>query len=1114
MLSIKVLKPASADYYLDLAAEDYYFNGGEPPGKWYGHGCNHLGLAGRVQREHFRRLFSGYHPTEGTGPKDPPKAGALVQNAGRENRRAGFDLTFSLPKSLSVIWSQASQELRDRIERLCEEAVRETFDFIQDQFGYARTGKAGQGKMIQSDLVCATFLHGTSRAAEPQLHWHTTLINLARGVDGKWRTLDPKPIFKNKMLLGAIFRSKVAHKFHREFGLRANRKGNCFDFAGVPQKAMDAHSTRAKEIRADMKAKGRVGAVAAARSTLETRGNKKHLPRTELLEQWRAVNALHGFDDRALERLLYPVETDYARLVPEILITALKNIENKRNHFTAHDFMREALYVAPEYGVAFEHLQQPLEEFLHLSPEIVPIPNKQRYTTRNLLELEHKMLRNLGKIHGRRGVQVSDEQFIKLIADHKHLTDEQREAVRHLLLNDSAIRVVQGYAGTGKTTMLRTAVQGWQKAGFNVVGACFTGAAAEVLEQEIGVPCDTINMTLADFNDSLADILKRWGKHSFKQLFRAARGRKTYAYRRPKPVDINARTVVLIDEAGMVNTRHMQMLMEWAEKNNATLVLTGDEAQLHAVEGGSPLHSISKRVGCAMMTDIKRQTDYWACAASYYLARGEVLKAMELYDQRHLLRVDEDVDASLKRLVDEWEHHSYDCTDRNRILTLTNDLAHEANQMAQERLLARGLLNPKKKRVITDRTDSGNVYSSNVHVGDRILFTQNSRVWDVRNGMTGTVLGFTYTTKQRPQEVLKVRLDSGRVVKVPLTFQHMRLGYASTVHKAQGGTFDQTFTLIAGGYHNLPTSYVMGTRSRLATHLYTVKDFYDQLSELEESRLVSEMEREVDLSLATDLFEPNSVTTPTAEALVQKVVDDWQQEAAPQDSLILTADEETARRLNDECNARLYAMAQTDWNERHRGERGDVDPEPLPTCTNQDRTFFVGTRVRFQEGARNMAEVHREHDLGTVTEIQPELNRMTVRLDRQVSAEFLVDAMPSMDHGYATDVQQAQQAGYRLKKGYLVQPDSFTSIGSPSTLCSYVDSTSSLPTQSTFGNSQPFTFANSDLSFTSVNNYMSQEAVSQMAADWQQKSMQINQSTQYQVTSTYTHTETSLSHKL
>ena len=176
MLSISppLTGAGQGDYYLELAREDYYTKGGEPPGHWHGQGAKALGQKGQVTPDDLRSYLDGYSPSS--------KA-AYVQNAGKEDRQAGWDLTFSAPKSVSVLWSQASPEVRKEIQAAQQEAVNKALSYLESEAGITRRGKGG-GDKEQAGLVFATFEHGTSRAQDQQLHTHALLLNIGVRADG------------------------------------------------------------------------------------------------------------------------------------------------------------------------------------------------------------------------------------------------------------------------------------------------------------------------------------------------------------------------------------------------------------------------------------------------------------------------------------------------------------------------------------------------------------------------------------------------------------------------------------------------------------------------------------------------------------------------------------------------------------------------------------------------------------------------------------------------------------------------------------------------------------------------------------------------------------------
>ena len=220
---------------------------GEPSGIWMGPGAEYLGLYGEITEEDLERIFRGEHPKTGI---------PLVQNAGAANRVPAQDFTFSVPKSVSTIWSQAEPELRQQIEQAVERAVRETIDTFVQKLVFSRVGKAGKDlKWVSAKPVVAAYEHGSSRAGDPNLHWHALLINVGVRPDGSTGSIDFRPFFKPwvKLILGAIFRAILAF-FLREIGFRTKRKGTSFEIVdahgnpAVPQQLLDAHSTRRREI--------------------------------------------------------------------------------------------------------------------------------------------------------------------------------------------------------------------------------------------------------------------------------------------------------------------------------------------------------------------------------------------------------------------------------------------------------------------------------------------------------------------------------------------------------------------------------------------------------------------------------------------------------------------------------------------------------------------------------------------------------------------------------------------------------------------------------------------------------------------------------------------------
>jgi len=199
MLSIGKMGSGQESYYDNLATQDYYIDGGEPPGQWFGQGANHLRLTDQVNSEIFTDVFQGKLRGK-TLVGAPPKG---------YERAPGWDLTFSAPKSVSVIFSQADYEESKKVREAQQAAVEKALSYVEEKCGFTRRGKGG-AFVENAKCVFSTFEHGTSRAEQPQLHTHALMINLCVREDGTTGTLKTEKLYDHKMAAGAIYRAELA----------------------------------------------------------------------------------------------------------------------------------------------------------------------------------------------------------------------------------------------------------------------------------------------------------------------------------------------------------------------------------------------------------------------------------------------------------------------------------------------------------------------------------------------------------------------------------------------------------------------------------------------------------------------------------------------------------------------------------------------------------------------------------------------------------------------------------------------------------------------------------------------------------------------------------------
>lgn len=757
-----MLGGGQGEYYISLGREDYYLEGGEPPGKWLGRGAAELGLSGTVEAEPFRNLLSGYSP-EGK---------PLIQNAGSENHQPGWDLTFSAPKSVSVLWAISDEEKRKAIQKAHDLAVERAATYIEDEFSSTRRGKGG-AEREKAGLLIAAFQHGTSRAQDPQLHTHAVVLNVAVREDGTTGTILSKPVFKAKMASGAIYRVELAHQLEK-LGFGIERTGNMFEIKGAPKTLCEEFSKRREEILTELERTGFSGAKAAAAATLSTRDVKGHIARETLFREWAEVGREHGFTKEDAQRLTRgaPVERDAQQETRKTVSEAVAKITEQESHFSEKDLVRRVAEAAQGTGLSAGDVIDGVKKHIAQSREIIAlgrIEGEMRYTTQEMIEIETKMLYQVGTLKSG-SYPLSEDVCIT-----RQLSLEQKEALYHITETEGRVRVISGMAGTGKTTLLAAAREAWDASGYEVRGAALAGKAAKGLEEGAGIKSDTLHKTLLEIE----------------------RGN----------IKLTDKTVLVIDEAGMIGTRQMAQVVDEVKKANAKLVLVGDEKQLQPIDAGSPFKAIGEAVGRVELKDIRRQRNTKDIEAIRSIVAGHAENALKSYAERGLLSVSENRSEAIDSLIADWKKEAAHNPKDSLIITGTRLEAAILNRKAQEERKREGMLGEKNASINGDR----------FFENDRVMFRRRSRLYRIENGDAGTIEQIDENEK-----VMTVRLDDGKKVKIPYrNYEHLKLGYAATTHKFQGATGERCFVLAGGDMQDRELSYVQASRARGETRIYT-----------------------------------------------------------------------------------------------------------------------------------------------------------------------------------------------------------------------------------------------------------------------------------------------------
>lgn len=792
MLSIKPIGASSTEvsYYANLGEaenHDYYSEDGARPGLWYGNGAEQLGLSGNVDPNAFRNVLEGLSA-------DGSERLVQQRSRGQIKRRAGFDLTFSMPKSYSVAWSQADPATRSEMDRRARFALERTLSLVEELCGRTRRGKNG-AVTERAKLIFAVFSHDTARGIPGEMpdvnrHFHAVLANLSGRQDGSTGALDARPLFQRrmKMALGAMFRAELSKELeamgfgtHRPKRERSEEKVSWFELSCVPRSLIDALSKRRAEIQTWLRKRGLTGARAAERAALRTRAGKERFTQKELFQGWRRIAAKHGFcRDSVTAEIGRRVKTeiDSASKANQAVRRAVESLAESKARFTEIELLEQAAVESQCRGLGIREIREALDTCLNASSEIVRLQDDalgtRTFTTKSMLATEKKMLQAASELSLRSVLQIPPDQVTDLFVRRSSLRGEQKEAVR-AMLSGSDVACVKGIAGSGKTYMLGVAREAWEAAGFTVLGTALASKAAGGLEDGSGIRSTHIHKLLRDIEQGT--------------------------------MAINSHTVLVVDEAGMVGTRQMEKLVGLVSEGGGKLVLVGDWNQLQAIDAGAPFRGISETVGYTSLEEIIRQREIWARQVVRELRDGESQDALTELRNRDRLFIGEDRDEAMDRLVIDWKGLAVDGGDLRDTLvfTGTNLEVRELNRRLQGVRRENGQLGDAK--IELDGLD--------LYVGDRILVTRNNASLCLKNGTLGAI-----TDVQ--ESVVTVRLDSGYSVEIDTgRFDHLTLGYALSAHKGQGVTCENALVLTGDPMTDREISYVEGSRARGITKFYS-----------------------------------------------------------------------------------------------------------------------------------------------------------------------------------------------------------------------------------------------------------------------------------------------------
>jgi conjugative relaxase-like TrwC/TraI family protein len=794
----------------------------------------------QVRTEVAREFFRTEH---GRDPIDAREIAAVIAKESRPRTQtvAGYDLTFSPVKSVSTLWAVADPHVAAQIERAHQAAVQDALTFIERHGLFTRQGRNGVRQVNVTGLVAAAFTHRDSRAGDPDLHTHVAVANKVQAVDGRWLSIDGRVLFKATVAASETYNTALEHHLRDTLGIRFAERADgdpglrpIREIVGVDPALNRRWSARRASIESRsgelaqqfQRDHGRTPTPVemlhlAQQATLETR-SAKHEPRS-LAEQrtcWRneaaqvlggpqAVDAMvHAALDRS-DELSPTIDGDWVSAAADRVLTAM---EERRSTWQIWHVRAEAQRQIRAANLTTDKPEQlvdllvaevlntrsiPLTSTDDTITEPVPlrradgssvytIAGAELFTSARILDAERRLVATAGRTDGRTVDAVAvDLALLESAANGMALDAGQAALVRSMATSGARLQLAIAPAGSGKTTALRALTQAWLEGGGHVLGLAPSAAAAAQLHDHTGATSDT-----------LAKLT--W----------------TLQYLNGEPPEwvcsIGPSTLVLIDEAGMADTLSLDAAVEFIVRCGGSVRLIGDDQQLATIGAGGVLRDIENTSGAVRLTELHRFHDPAEAAASLALRDGRP-EALGFYLDRQRIHVG-DLATLTENLFEAWR------ADRSRgldsiMLAPTRDLVAELNQRARaHRLASTAASGPEVILADGNRASAGELIITRRN--DRRLRTSVSD-W-VKNGDRWTV-----SSVDRDGGLRVKHRRSRRTVHLPASYvrDSVELGYATTIHTAQGVTADTMHGLI-GGPESRQQLYTMCTRGRLGNHIY------------------------------------------------------------------------------------------------------------------------------------------------------------------------------------------------------------------------------------------------------------------------------------------------------
>ena len=802
------------------------------------------------------QMFTDEH---GRPPRTDRELSSWIVNEKSKIRQpvAGFDLVFTPTKSVSVLWGLGDDGVRQAVTDAHKAAVTDALGWLQNDAIFTRTGSAGERQIDTRGITVAMFDHFDNRAGDPNFHTHATVSVKVQGDDGTWRSIDSKALHRHAVAASQRYNARVMTELRNRLGIdvtvRSMGEGKqpVLEVAGIDEGLREMFSSRRSEIEARHEVlvreyrerhskmpSDKASYAMFQQATLDTRQGKP-APRSlaQMRTMWREKAIEHLGSAPALAAMLgRTLNPGVANPEPPRLfggpvdeaVAVLAHLEDRRATWT-EPTIRGAVeaHLAPLAFATEGHRRAAIEDTIAAArdrsialrtPEFAATPAAlQRANGESQLTRHGELLHTSGRILAAEADlleatrtptahivtrEVIDTQCARLAKQSgRELNAGQRELVEHFTASGPLLRVGVGPAGAGKTTAMRAAAAAWEATGRNVIALAPGKAAADLLGEEISAAGDALAAITYSYRGRLASYGIPAGTI-------------------PDRFDIREGTMLLVDEASMAATADLHALLAVARERGAIVCALGDPYQLDAVETGGVFRLLADDSHAPELSEVVRFGDDHTQADNSLLVRNGDHASLAMFTERGWIH-----DGTTAELKDQIvaDHLADTASGASGVLmAATTDDVRDLNYAVQQHHRATGAVATSRTAALSDEHTAG--------VGDQIITRAINRqlrvVGGTRKGATVANGDLWKVQKIHPDGSITATHTNhrGRITLPADYVKHsVELGYAVTVHRAQGVTVDYARALHGIGV-NRRLLYVETTRGATANHLYVPTD--------------------------------------------------------------------------------------------------------------------------------------------------------------------------------------------------------------------------------------------------------------------------------------------------